>query len=751
MRWRSAVLAMIGTIGTFFANLGYATETNGIVVGEPKQFPTRHLELMVEDLDRQLEQLRFISGAPLSEALGTVQGHRARSVERSGDVRTLPTPQIVTSREPNDEGNLAVKSEQTTVSAQSPAPPELSGGGATLPVDGYGFSAQDLLTEQVNLQYQVYNLRALLNRALGDRYYSDGSGTTWSRLQVLLGFQISVDTPKKHRGQAAVVEIAVRHRDSGKNRPSLVAVMPQEKTYNAAALSKKSNAFGGAALTSIVTLGYTEKRTGETFYLYHDADTVAFEGARDPEAHGSLSFGWQFRPVLDRPGVEAGLRQMFVVLALDEKDPPASGSPVELDIEAKTYWVPFDRKRRMTKGKPTDTSTSSLAKPFSVLSTSDLEKGLTPKVTAVAVETRDQNVLIKLEGENFFHDASVAVGDRVLSPGSSSFVVHSNTRLEFVVPKEDLFETISLAGGRYSFPAPIELDDGAAGDGCGIEQVNLTAKAEVKGDYRDVSVQLHGWRRACDLPERSVFLRFGNDVYELPRDRWDRCGETYKTSLEVPAEKLREDQEYAVVIPFLGSRFRQAARYHPPAGATEIHVLEAGEPTVWGIFGHGFSETLEHDGETIAGGASYVRLYAGKQYSLGNGLERVDDHLLKLSARKAELEKVKKVVIRVGGRATPIVLDAPKSPTAGPTPEASASSTAMEVARNSSPHVVFARPGLEKVERVTYGGAALTHRLSSDKKLTVFLTREVTKEKGSVSLVAHTAAGELVPLEIRVK
>ena len=97
---------------------------------------------------------------------------------------------------------------------------------------------------------------------------------------------------KVSKDMAAFVELTITTSDG--TPVSVVSLMPEEKTYNTSALSTKSNAFGGSAVFKILTVGYSERRRGQTFYLYQDADTLTY---RKPTQDGSLSnvkptFGW---------------------------------------------------------------------------------------------------------------------------------------------------------------------------------------------------------------------------------------------------------------------------------------------------------------------------------------------------------------------------------------------------------------------------------------------------------------------------
>ena len=146
----------------------------------------------------------------------------------------------------------------------------------------------------MNLSYQIVNLQMLLDRALSDRIYSQDSGGG-TRLQTVLGFNVSLDPPRTANDAVAVVEVTLKSDPGGDI--SLVALMPQEKTYNAAALSSKSNAYSGAAMAGAFQVGGGVRKRSQVFYLYKDVDTLSYE-RMTPD--GSIVFGWMFRPVLGR-------------------------------------------------------------------------------------------------------------------------------------------------------------------------------------------------------------------------------------------------------------------------------------------------------------------------------------------------------------------------------------------------------------------------------------------------------------------
>lgn len=64
--------------------------------------------------------------------------------------------------------------------------------------------APDLLRDQVNLTYQMFNLRLLLERAISDRVLETDKQ---ARVQTVIGFPVSIDPPWFSIGCAATVEV----------------------------------------------------------------------------------------------------------------------------------------------------------------------------------------------------------------------------------------------------------------------------------------------------------------------------------------------------------------------------------------------------------------------------------------------------------------------------------------------------------------------------------------------------------------
>ena len=339
LTWWHAGLALGETAGS---------RDNGATVTRPKQYPYRHLEKMIADLDAQLAQIRAIQAEKITQQIDALQGSSSRSRAFSVTAEQLPVPGVTTNLEAGEDGELVPKTATVTEPAVTPAAPALgalSAGG--LPSPTFGLAASDLLAKQVQLQNEVYSLRLLQQRSISDRFLDDGRR------------QGSGAPPNKP------MKLTIRPQDGDTKRPSLVALLPEEKTYNAVAHSSKSGDFGGAALAGVFSLGFASKWKSENLYLYQDSDTLAFERPADSPDSPELRFGWQFRPVLGRKFVDPGRRHLFAVLALDEleqtddedererrdeRDNQGSGI-FPYEVTARSHWVGYSSKHRVTRGQ----------------------------------------------------------------------------------------------------------------------------------------------------------------------------------------------------------------------------------------------------------------------------------------------------------------------------------------------------------------------------------------------------------------
>lgn len=562
---------------------------NGISVGEPKVFDNRTLTLMLEALSQTLasQQQSYIDQKSVLAALANLQGFTQTETARALNITGVPTP-ATSLKDTLKTGNVdssgkalpdALTREsnvsRASVTPQAPALesfPAIPGFNPT-----YGQNAADLLNDQVNLTYQIFNLRMLLERSLSDRLLTDTpsvSDTKRTRLQAVLGFNVTLDPPRTANDAVAVVEITVTlspvqsgqgtghasvNQGSG-NGLSLVALMPQEKTYNAATLSNKSNAFGGSAVVNAFQVGYSQRKREQIFYIYRDNDTLSYERMTgDPS---KIVFGWMFRPVLGRNSVSPGLRQMFAIMALpnvdcDEQQRQKAEQEkaerleaerlkrcsVTLNSSVRTYWKKYDRGT-LSSYENHDTNrakafwfklSAGLSKPQifpdrryendatysgpEVRSSAEYENYLKPQITSVEWRpTGAKNVIVSVTGNNLFTNTQVAMGDKLYTKPGDGLIFKSSQGFDLVTTLDALANGPGTVIGRYGVGVPLiqkTLPEGFSPNGVEIIGAGVTpstsgsrrltievrGKAPLKASREERAAQLEFWKIKSELQD----------------------------------------------------------------------------------------------------------------------------------------------------------------------------------------------------------------------------------------------------------
>ncbi len=530
---------------------------NGIAVGRPKVFDNRTLTLMLDGLKQNLRSLQFLDQKSVASALDNFQGYRitdsATSTSVSGpslpgvsttdSVATAPA-QIttkntdatgastsVTQNDANNTSTTTNNSSTITQNPQIPTAPTLSAPITDLGTPlTYGMSAGDLLNDQVNLQYQVFNLQMIADRSLSDRLWDKGT-----RRQAVLGFNVSIDPPTYAKDAAAVVEITIEQPEENEGAVSLVAMMPQEKTYNAAALNAKSNAFAGSAVSTYVNVGFAGRKASKVLYLYRDNDTISYENMMRAEQKSQLQFGWVFRPVLGRRSVSPGMRQMFAVVSLPAKNSSGSGrsiarddTPTNLKVRIRTYWKKYDQGTLTTAshsqihgwaafreifGTPIslrdDYMNYAVYSNVAVESPSVTDASLQPEIESVDwTYTGAKNILVSVKGRNFFTGTSVIMGGKTYQDFSGNLQVKSEERLDILTDVDSLVRSDGAIVGRYGRSA---LIDG------GCTNANLPSDDLIQSV--DLGASLGGMREidvTLNQPFASVKRKPASNVPQLP-------------------------------------------------------------------------------------------------------------------------------------------------------------------------------------------------------------------------------------------
>lgn len=472
----------------------------GITVGDPKVFDNRSLTLMIDALNSSLQSLNAVN-PNLTQNLSTFQQAESDS-SRKGVQLAAKSPNA------NSGSPTLPTGDQKTPSA----PPLASS-------QTFGISASDALGDQLNLSYQIFNQRIVNERALSDRLYKGDP-----RHQVVLGFPISIDPPAGAEDCAAVAEIGLdftwgkkagsegteNHqpevedfRDEG--QISIVALIPQEKTYNAMSVSSSADSIDGSVVSSVMAIGGTSSRQSDRLYLHRDSDTIAFErertkesgafGLREPkEKPPSKIFGWEFHPVLGRRTVTAGTKLMLAVVALpcahpNTKEKADAGSNAQepiLKVKTRTYWLSYDRKCQTTnvqwawwpyrrseeripkwleREPPELSSSSDLAPKIEGISWVDTGADAEPVGATSPREDPNQpdklpdgggpdraesanSAVVLVEGQNFFPGTEVIIGGSAYNE-KNGLTLKSHRALQVMTTVEAIGKGNAVLNGRY--------------------------------------------------------------------------------------------------------------------------------------------------------------------------------------------------------------------------------------------------------------------------------------------------------------
>jgi hypothetical protein len=420
---------------------------NGITIGQAKAFDNRSLALRIERLSTSLEQLKVVNQS-VTDSAAALQASSESNRSFTFDLKASQAKSAGDSSTRADTNGKADKSDSAP--ASSAAKPDSK--------PNVGLAAGDILSDQLNLASQIMNLEMLYERSLTDRLFNDQP-----RLQTVLGFQVSITPPAGFENCVAVAEVAVRVSGANNTPVSLVALIPQEKTYNSQTVSTNARSIGGSAVASVLTLGINRKGDTRQLFVHRDSDTIAFE--RDPRTapnlfdgnHHATVFGWEFRPVLGRTTVSAGTRQMLAVIALPKEEQDIAAE-VTLEVKTRSYWRRYKRNKQTSRGrwrlypfhadgsKPCDSAVQILAIP----NTAKIQQALAPSVADIAwVNSGADSATVIVTGANFFTGTKIVIGGKVLSEEDSSLTLKSNRALEFDTSIASLATGDAVLIGRF--------------------------------------------------------------------------------------------------------------------------------------------------------------------------------------------------------------------------------------------------------------------------------------------------------------
>jgi len=769
-----------------------AQKDNGIAVGEPKIFDNRSMALMLDTLSESLRTIQVIDAKTLAANLNLLQGFQSQDVTRSFTVQGAPLPKIVQTADQGQQGSTSqgqetnasqtfkpteAQSEQTKTTGSStsstsqsnktetttpqrdatiPALPDLISAPSFTPQ--FGQNSLDVLSDQVNLTYQIFNVRMVLERALTDRTIGDDP-----RLQAVLGFNISLDPPRDAQDSAAIVEVTLSPAASTEQHPvSLVALMPQEKTYNSATLSTKSTAFGGAAVAKVVTIGFDERRRSQLFYLFRDNDTLAFERMNEAYARRT-TFGWEFRPVLGRRSVSPGMRQMFAVIAVPSKDVKTS-SDFSVVVSVKTHWRKYFRGTSTTdeevgfwprvgrlaslgiavKSPPLGRVDTGLRSCVTVPATTHYQTTLQPHIDDVTWrQTDEKTAVVSIEGRNFFQGTTVRIGGAVHADAASGLLIKSDQAVDVVTSIAGLAQPDGVLIGRYGTAIALEKQEGT-----GLKIETVTLDPPLGGKYQ-VEIVLKnragGDLLENDLPTTSPPLVIINGTvvpgpydiqagphYIFQDGKRIPIGNRVFVRAYVPVDQIKDVQgRLTIRFPFKGSIWSDTYRVYDTDLSFKITRLFEDSTT---------TKLLIETKDVNVPFTTKWKVLLDKSYSVGQpeiqqlpaGFERAV--LLEAAFPNGVLKDRKQLLlIDEGSGVHPVAI-----PDASPAPEKASltGNQTFSVGQRDAVRLQIKGESLGKIASVTADGTKLeSHAAKDGKTLDVYLSSSVTDKPHVLTLV----------------
>jgi hypothetical protein len=529
--------------------LGQSLPDNSIVVGQAKLYDERSLEALLGAVENGISGqngsgVNYVSPSTVAQHEGLTQGGETSSSNLSLNLDKLPDSAfapiipkpVATGLTPGTTAPPPAYAYVTPgVGGASGYTPTWENGttsvnSATAPIS---VSSADTLQQQVGLSFQATNLALLLQHSVSDRLIMI-NGKLVPRSLAVLGFQVTVEPSSKDKYRAAVVDITVKNPSNLTDAPQVVMMLPQDKTYNVAQVTSDSRSLGlGVASMPLVgSLGASSSHGSA--YIVYDVDTVALQRQQSSNAD-SVTFSWEFRPVLGQPAVQPGTRQVFVLLALPVPSEQVAGEssaqvpPYVPQITVSSSWVKMDTKSKtLNTGDVVPVCSSANLDPLPIYGLNTYEDSLAPIVENVDWhDAGNGSMYIEAEGENFSPSTSIVYsGQDWTAPQESG-----GRLISFDAPLESIRYEDPVVIGAYGLPIPLaqpELKDNSgniepsdAGEGIKIHSITVTPVDESNSKVRIQLIAKNGdpsipTPLAPRLPiNAQITVSIGDDVYGL--------------------------------------------------------------------------------------------------------------------------------------------------------------------------------------------------------------------------------------------
>ncbi|MGA7159239.1 MAG: hypothetical protein WBY53_20510 [Acidobacteriaceae bacterium] len=333
------------------------------------------------------------------------------------------------------------------------------------------------MNEEMQLSAQIMDYELLLDGAFNDRYIP---GSQVAKKRITVGLNISVEpcefggtqsaTKRLLKDHLAEIEIEVVDSSGGSDKPSIITLLPRDRTYNVASLSDKSISIGaGGVLGGVLSIGGNWLWHKQKYYLIEQQDTVAI----DESTPQTTKFVWQYRPVLGRDFISAGTKQNFVQFAIPDRATTASCTT----LKVRTRWRKIDLDTGII-GPPENAiyqefklPNFDLSDPEQLVTVRDIGGGL--------VDVRI--------GGSFQEGMSVRVGGATLSSGSPQFSATTSS-IEFIAAAKDLVTGDAFLINRDGTLAPVRTHDQSQIAQCGAKPAPASPNYAQRGTVSDLNI-----------------------------------------------------------------------------------------------------------------------------------------------------------------------------------------------------------------------------------------------------------------------
>ncbi|HUA83751.1 MAG TPA: hypothetical protein VMB85_07820 [Bryobacteraceae bacterium] len=759
---------------------------NGIDVGQPKIYDDASLRMMLDGIRAKLATMTGLDQGSLISALVNVSGATINQTQFGFQVSPTTPPTVATtntgatnSTATNQNlpaGNTSLAGStvtttqpttQTVTTTNPPASPipTMPTSLAFTPPASVAPSSLDVLNQQMQLSYEMANLQLLLEGALSDRFVAS---QRFVKPKVTLGFPITLTPKPPSRDAVAVVEVEVTVSTAlSGEAPAVTALLPQEKTYNVAAMTDRTTSIGGGAVIGAVGLGATLLKGRKTLYLVQDQDTIALPRPADPQEPHTVSFVWEFHPVLGEHFVRSGMKQAFVQLAM----PTSSSTPCFGTIRVRTYWRSFDQKTGTTGAVIANSALVS----NTVFPIPNID--LTPSVASIDYQDLgDGTVLVSVLG-NYLAGTYIQLGPTRYDAGKN--LVVEDAGLKFVAPiaaiarwtgqivarsgqksqllnsgAQDVLEPINL---QNCAPAPVSLCPQCApppplpqpvgAKDCGKISINAIATPL---DQTDTTVRVEVTpepRFTKDSPVgRSLLIAIGGKVFGLNDAivKREDSGSGIAITAVVPTALLVADPHVRVFRPFYSRPEKDAKNcWDDRTDLTNFGQDSSTERLVLvSVAGNGdgtyilYGNDLDHATILVpSNGASFAPVD-----NISQGRIRL------LTITKDALGTTKKFVFQKADQQRPLVLDIP-DPKATP-PKASVDSPVVQ----NTDKLLLTADNATKITSVMFGKKALKFEPVDDSSIRLLNLKAdgVTDEQKSREIKVEYTDGTKVTVKFEV-